>query len=50
MLDMVKAWELVFTDSDDINRWAEERYRLVKSALIVAIGRPAAQAILADAS
>jgi hypothetical protein len=49
MLDMVKAWELVFTDSDDVNRWMEERYRQVKSALTAAIGRPAPQAILAEA-
>ena len=50
MLDTVKAWELVFTDSDDVNRWAEERYRRIKSALTVAIGRPASQAVLAEAS
>jgi len=40
MLDAAKAWELVFTDSEDFNRWAEERYRSVKSALLVAIGTP----------
>jgi len=50
MLDMVKAWELVFTDSEDINCWMEERYRRIKSALIVAIERSAAQAVLAEAS
>jgi hypothetical protein len=50
MLDAAKAWELVFTDSEDVNRWAEERYRWVKSALTVAIGKPARQAILAEVS
>jgi len=50
MLDTAKAWELVFTDSEEMNRWAEERYRLVKSALTVAIGRPVRQAVLAEAS
>ena len=50
MLDTVKAWDLVFTDSDDVNRWMEERYRRVRSALTVAIGRPAQQAVLAEAS
>jgi len=50
MLDTVKAWELVFTDSDDVNRWMEIRYRRVRSALTLAIGRPAQQVILAKAS
>src|SRR5262249_50054511 len=27
MLDAAKAWELVFTDSEEVNCWAEERYR-----------------------
>src|SRR5215813_12001363 len=31
MLDAAKAWELVFTDSEEVNCWAEERYRRVKS-------------------
>jgi hypothetical protein len=50
MLDAAKAWELVFTDSEDVNRWAEERYRRVKSALIAAIGKPVRQAALAEVS
>ena len=50
MLDAAKAWELVFTDSEDVNRWAEERYRWVKSALTAAIGKPARQALLAEVS
>jgi len=50
MLDAAKAWELVFTDSEDVNRWAEERYRWVKSALTAAIGKPVRQAILAEVS
>lgn len=39
MLDAAKAWELVFTDSEEFNRWAEERYRSVKSALLGVIGK-----------
>jgi hypothetical protein len=50
ILDTVKAWELVFTDSDDVNHWMEERYRRVKSALTVAIGRPVQSIIVAQAS
>jgi hypothetical protein len=48
MLDAAKAWELVFADSDDVNRWAEERYRKVKSALTAAIGKPAQAKVLAE--
>ena len=40
MLDAAKAWDLVFTDSEDVNRWADERYRQIKSALTSAIGKP----------
>jgi hypothetical protein len=50
MLDAAKAWELVFTDSEDVNRWAEERYRWVKSALTAAIGRPVQHTVLAEVS
>ncbi|NWF72530.1 MAG: hypothetical protein HXY51_05700 [Nitrospirae bacterium] len=50
MLDTVKAWELVFPNSDEVNRWMEERYRLVRSALAVVIERQARQAVLAEAS
>ena len=50
MLDAVKAWDLVFQDSETFNRWAEERYRLIKSALTLAVGKPHRQAILAEAS
>jgi hypothetical protein len=50
MLDAVKAWELVFSDSEDVNRWAEERYRRVKSALTAAIGKPPLAKILAEVS
>lgn len=50
MLDAAKAWDLVFADSDAFNRWAEERYRLVKSALTAAIGKPLRQPILAEVS
>ena len=50
MLDTVKAWELVFTDSADVNSWMEERYRRIRSALTVAIGRPIPEVVLAEAS
>lgn len=50
MLDAAKAWELVFTDSEEFNRWAEERYRLVKSALIAAIGKPTNSTLLVSLS
>ena len=50
MLDAAKAWELVFTDSEDVNRWAEERYRRVKSALTAAIGKPLRHIALAEVS
>ena len=50
MLDTARAWELVFTDSEDVNRWAEERYRRIKSALIAAIGKPHQQTFLAEVS
>jgi hypothetical protein len=50
MLDAAKAWELVFTDSEDFNRWAEERYRSVKSALLAAIGKPTNTTLLVGLS
>ena len=50
MLDAAKAWELVFTDSEDVNCWAEERYRRIKSALTAAIGRPVRHSVLAEVS
>jgi hypothetical protein len=50
MLDAVKAWELVFTDSQDVNRWAQERYRQVMSALTAAIVKPVRRPVLAEAS
>jgi hypothetical protein len=50
MLDAAKAWELVFTDSEDVNRWAEERYRWIKSALTAAIRIPVQDTVLAEAS
>ena len=50
MLDAVKAWDLVFQDSDAFNRWAEDRYKIVKSALTTATGKPACQPLLAEAS
>jgi len=50
MLDTAKAWELVFTDSENVNRWAEERYRWIKSALAAVIGKPVQQPLLAEAS
>ena len=50
MLDAAKAWDLVFQDSDTFNRWAEERFRLLKSALTAAIGKPVRQPFLAEVS
>jgi hypothetical protein len=50
MLDAAKAWELVFTDSEDVNRWAEERYRWVRSALTAVIGKPVRHTVLAEVS
>jgi hypothetical protein len=50
MLDTAKAWELVFTDSEEVNRWAEERYRRVKSALSAVIEKPARQPVLSEVS
>ncbi|HEV2174367.1 MAG TPA: hypothetical protein VGR71_12405 [Nitrospira sp.] len=50
MLDAAKAWDLVFQDSETFNRWAEDRYRLVKSALTAAIGRPVGQRLLVEVS
>lgn len=47
MLDAAKAWDLVFADSEEFNRWAEERYRWVKSALNQAVGRPMPTRLLA---
>lgn len=50
MLDAAKAWELVFTDSEEVNRWAEERYRRVRAALTAAIGKPMHTKVLAAVS
>jgi hypothetical protein len=33
MLDAAKAWDLVFSDADSFNTWAEERYRRLVNAL-----------------
>jgi hypothetical protein len=50
MLDAAKAWDLVFQDSDTFNRWAEDRFRLLKSALTAAIGKPVSSPLLAEVS
>ena len=50
MLDAAKAWDLVFQDSDTFNRWAEDRFRLLKTALTAAVGKPARQPLLAVVS
>jgi len=50
MLDAAKAWDLVFADSEEFNRWAEERYRSVKSALTAAVGKPLRHPLLAEVS
>jgi hypothetical protein len=41
MLDAAKAWDLVFDDTEAFNRWAEERYRWVKSSLAAVTKTPA---------
>ncbi len=33
LFDAAKAWDLVFPDAESFNTWAEERYRLLISAL-----------------
>jgi hypothetical protein len=50
MLDAAKAWDLVFQDSDTFNRWAEDRFRLLKSSLTAAVGKPVRQPLLAEVS
>ncbi|MDH4187426.1 MAG: hypothetical protein OEV08_10540 [Nitrospira sp.] len=50
MLDATKAWDLVFTDSEDVNRWAEARYRQIKTALNTTLGRSAETTVLAAVS
>jgi hypothetical protein len=50
MLDAAKAWDLVFQDSEAFNRWAEDRYRLVKTSITAAIGKPIRQPLLAEVS
>jgi hypothetical protein len=50
MLDAAKAWEMVFADSDEFNRWAEERYRSVRAALTSAVGKPTRHSLLAEVS
>ncbi|QPD03896.1 MAG: hypothetical protein Nkreftii_001670 [Candidatus Nitrospira kreftii] len=37
VLDAAKAWDLVFTDAESFNVWAEERYRQLIDALRSAI-------------
>jgi hypothetical protein len=41
MLDAARAWDLVFEDTESFNRWAEERYRWVKTSLFAATNVPA---------
>ncbi|HEY5626764.1 MAG TPA: hypothetical protein VIR79_02355 [Nitrospira sp.] len=50
MLDAAKAWDLVFQDSEAFNRWAEDRYKSIKSSLTTAIGKPIRQPLLAEVS
>lgn len=33
MLDAAKAWDLVFSDAESFNAWAEERYRQLMNVL-----------------
>lgn len=39
LLDAAQAWNLVFTDGDTFNAWAEERYRWIREALEAAMAR-----------
>lgn len=40
MLDAAKAWDLVFSDAESFNAWAEKRYRQLVNALRgTAVGR-----------
>lgn len=39
LLDAAQAWNLVFTDADAFDAWADERYRWIKEALEVAVVR-----------
>lgn len=50
MLEAARAWDLVFADSEEFNRWAEERYLLVKSALTAAVNKPVRHQMLAEVS
>ncbi len=40
LLDAVRAWDLMFPDEERFNRWAEERYRWIKTALATAVADP----------
>lgn len=37
LFDAAKAWDLVFSDAETFNTWAEERYRLLVNALRTAL-------------
>ena len=37
MLDASKAWDLVFSDAESFNAWAEERYRRLVNTLRSAV-------------
>lgn len=39
MFDAVKAWDLVFSDTEAFNAWAEERYRLLVNTLRTGLAR-----------
>lgn len=39
LLDAVKAWEVVFPNTDAFNAWAEERYRWIVDGLKAAVVR-----------
>jgi hypothetical protein len=48
LLDAARAWDLVFTDGDAFNAWAEERYHWVVEALTSAVARVNAQPVAAS--
>jgi hypothetical protein len=39
LVDAVKAWDVVFPDTDAFNAWAEERYRWIVEGLKAAVAR-----------
>lgn len=45
LLDAARAWDLVFSDGEAFNAWAEERHRWIVDALTSAVDRVSAEAV-----